>query len=202
MGQVCGNLEEFLESLCIHLVAHQCQQNRQRKCDGNGVQTDDQCIDNGIAKHVGIEVALEVLQTNPVTAPDALRRAEVLEGYGHTIHGQIGKTEKDPIPDVIGYGHLHTPNLYRYGNKTIFNVGSVGAPVEMMNSGEENLKSKFSTMSSYLIIEGELGALNLSSISFNFVRIPYDIEKEIKYLEESDMPNKEVIIKSLRTANH
>ncbi len=114
----------------------------------------------------------------------------------------IGKTEKDPIPDVIGYGHLHTPNLYRYGNKTIFNVGSVGAPVEMMNSGEENLKSKFSTMSSYLIIEGELGALNLSSISFNFVRIPYDIEKEIKYLEESDMPNKEVIIKSLRTANH
>ena len=41
-----------------------------------------------------------------------------------------------------------------------------------------------------------------SSISFNLVRVPYDIEKEIKYLEESDMPNKEIIIQSLKTANH
>lgn len=114
----------------------------------------------------------------------------------------IGKTENDPIPDVIGFGHLHTPNLYRFGNKTIFNVGSVGVPVEMSNEGEENVTSKFSTMSSYMILEGELGSKELSSISFNLVRVPYDIEKEIKYLEESDMPNKEFIIQSLKTANH
>ena len=114
----------------------------------------------------------------------------------------IGKKESDPVPDIIGYGHLHTPNLYRFGNKTIFNVGSVGVPVEMLNDGEETPTSKFSTMSSYMIVEGELGSAELSSISFNIVRLPYDIEKEIKYLKESDMPNKEVIIKALRTANH
>ena len=38
----------------------------------------------------------------------------------------LGKTKDDPIPDVIGYGHIHTPNVFRYKNKTIFNTGSVG----------------------------------------------------------------------------
>lgn len=114
----------------------------------------------------------------------------------------IGKTDKDPIPDVIGYGHLHTPNIYRFSNKTIFNVGSVGVPVEMANEGEETDSSKFSTMSSYMILEGDLNSKELSSLSFTMVRIPYDIEKEIEYLKQSDMPNKDIIMKSLKTANH
>ena len=53
-------------------------------------------------------------------------------------------------------------------------------------------------MSSYMILEGELDSKELSSISFTLVRVPYDIEKEIKYLEASNMPNKEIIIKSLK----
>ena len=114
----------------------------------------------------------------------------------------IGKTENDPVPDIVGYGHLHTPNLYRFGNKTIFRVGSVGIPVEMINEGEENASSKYSTMSSYFILEGEWNAKELSPISFTLVRLPYPIEKEIAYLKSSDMPNKEIIIESLKTANH
>lgn len=114
----------------------------------------------------------------------------------------IGKTDTAPIPDIIGYGHLHTPNIFRFKNKTIFNVGSVGVPVEMNNEGDENETSKFSTMASYMILEGEFGSKKLSSICFTLVRLPYDINKEIVDLENSDMPNKELIIKSLKTANH
>lgn len=114
----------------------------------------------------------------------------------------IGKTENEPVPDVVGYGHLHTPNIYRFGNKTIFNVGSVGVPVEMVNEGEENSSSKFSTMSSYMILEGESNSKKLSPICFTLVRIPYDIDKEIEFLKNSDMPNKEIIMQSLKTANH
>lgn len=114
----------------------------------------------------------------------------------------IGKTDSDPIPDVVGYGHLHTPNLFRFKNKTIFNVGSVGIPVEMMNDGLANETSKFSTMASYMILEGNFDSRTLGSISYTLVRLPYDIEEEIKYLEQSDMPNKEIIITSLITANH
>lgn len=114
----------------------------------------------------------------------------------------IGKTKNDPIPDIVGYGHIHTPNIYRFKNKTIFNVGSVGVPVEMLNEGDVNETSKFSTMSSYMILEGNMNSKELSSISFNLVRVPYNIEKEIEYLNNSDMPNKDIIIKSLQTANH
>ena len=113
----------------------------------------------------------------------------------------IGKTESDPVPDIIGYGHIHTPNIYRFKNKTVFNPGSLGIPTEMLNSADFNETCKFSTVSSYIILEGTLNSKELSSISFNLVRIPYDIEQEVKYLEESDMPNKHFIINSLRCAN-
>ena len=114
----------------------------------------------------------------------------------------IGKTEKDPIPDVVGYGHLHTPNLFRFKNKTIFNVGSVGIPVEMMNESEDDETNKFSTMASYMYLEGNLDSRKLSSFNITLVRVPYCIDNEIKALEESNMPNKDMIIKSLKTAIH
>lgn len=114
----------------------------------------------------------------------------------------IGKTENDPTPNIVGYGHLHTPNIFRFKNKTIFNVGSVGVPVEMMNNSEQDEESKFSTLASYMILEGNLNSKKLAQISFTLVRVPYDIEKEIEYLQDSNMPNKDLIIKSLLTANH
>lgn len=114
----------------------------------------------------------------------------------------IGKTDRDPIPDAIGYGHLHTPNLFRFKNKTIFNVGSVGVPIEMMNESENDETNKFSTMASYMILEGILDSKKLSTFNIIHVRVPYDIETEINYLKVSNMPNKDMIIKSLKTAIH
>lgn len=114
----------------------------------------------------------------------------------------LGKTDADPIPDVIGYGHIHTPNIIRFGNKTIFNPGSVGMPIEMINRNSPNITSKFSTVCSYVILEGTYGSLELSSFSITVVRLPYDFEKEIEYLENSDMPNKNKVISSLRTASN
>lgn len=112
----------------------------------------------------------------------------------------IGKTENDPVPDIVGYGHIHTPNIFRFGNKTIFNTGSVGIPVEMANEDENDETNKFSTMASYAILEGEFGSRTLGGISITLVRVPYDIEAEIKDLEASNMPYKDLIIKNLRTA--
>ena len=112
----------------------------------------------------------------------------------------IGKTEKDPIPDIVGFGHIHTPLLVRYKNKTIFNSGSVGIPVEMYNNDEKDESNKFSTVASYTILEGYYGKTELDSISFNSVRIPYNINQEVEDLKNSDMPNKEVIIRTLTSA--
>ena len=113
----------------------------------------------------------------------------------------LGKTENEPEPDIVGYGHIHTPFLVRHKNKTLFNTGSVGASVEMLNSDINDSSNKFSTLASYMILEGNYNSKQLSSISFNLVRVPYDIEKEISSLEQSDMPGKEIRIFSLRTAS-
>ena len=112
----------------------------------------------------------------------------------------IGKSKKDKEPDIVGFGHSHTPCLLRFKNKMLFNPGSVGFPVEMLNKYENDKSNKFSTFASYIIIEGVYNSKKLCSISFNFVRVPYDIEKEVKMIEKSDIPNKDVLIRSLRTA--
>ena len=70
----------------------------------------------------------------------------------------------------------------------------------MLNSNLNDESNKFSTMASYIIIEGNYNSKDLASISFNLVRVPYDIEKEIKYLEQSDMPSKNIAIRSLKGA--
>lgn len=112
----------------------------------------------------------------------------------------INKTDKDYTPDIVGFGHIHTPCLVRYKNKTIFNPGSVGIPIEMHNNNINDESNKFSTVASYTIIEGYYEKKELDSISFNCVRIPYNIQKEVDDLKKSDMPNKDTIIKSLLSA--
>ena len=112
----------------------------------------------------------------------------------------IGKSSDDPEPDIVGYGHIHTPCLVRYKNKTLFNPGSVGIPVEMMNSDIHDKSNKFSTLASYIVIEGNYNSKELDSISFNLVRVPYNIQKEIDAIEASDLPNKKMVIRSLKGA--
>lgn len=112
----------------------------------------------------------------------------------------ISKSDSDPTPDIVGYGHIHTPCLVRIKNKTLFNPGSVGIPVEMMNTDIDDESNKFSTLASYIIIEGDYDSRKLGSISFQFVRVPYDIEKELSDIEASDMPNKNIVYRSLKGA--
>lgn len=112
----------------------------------------------------------------------------------------LGKTENDPIPDIVCFGHIHTPCIVRFKNKTILNPGSVGIPVEMLNHDIDDKSNKFSTLASYIIMEGFYQSQDLDSISFQLVRIPYDIEKEIHDLEVSDMPSRDMIIRSLKGA--
>ena len=61
--------------------------------------------------------------------------------------------------------------------------------------------NRFSTLASYIILEGTYGSKDLSTFSINLVRVPFDINKEIEYLQNSDMPGKEKMINSLQTAS-
>jgi protein phosphatase len=91
--------------------------------------------------------------------------------------------------DVIGYGDIHSAHIDNFDGKTIFNVGSVGNPLDI-------------TQASYGIIEGKLNDINNSPLAVSLIRVPYDIELAVNHAELSDMPDKNEYINELRTAKY
>jgi protein phosphatase len=90
------------------------------------------------------------------------------------------KTISDKTADVVIYGHIHHPYLDRLYNKTLINVGSVGNSFDVIRNDEKDSNILETTKSNYLIIEGEFGEREYGSeISFQFVRVSYDVEKEL-----------------------
>ena len=152
------------------------------------------------ASPFGLDYVFNPMFSNKNTIYSATEIHNGLELFENTEF--IGKTKVDPIPDIVGYGHIHTPNIFRIGNKTIFNPGSIGMPIEMLNDNPSDKTNQFSTVASYIILEGNYESKVLSSISFNLVRLPYNIEEEIKLLEKSTLPSKNRVIAELRSATN
>lgn len=152
------------------------------------------------ASPFGLDYVFNPMFSNKDTIYSATEIYDGMELFENTAF--IGKTAEDLVPDIVGYGHIHTPNIVRTHNKTIFNPGSVGMPIEMLNDNFFDRTNKFSTVASYIILEGNLNSKDFSSISFNLIRLPYNIEEEIKLLEASNMPSKNKVITELRSATN
>lgn len=89
-------------------------------------------------------------------------------------------TNSQNIADVIIYGHIHAQYLDRIYNRTLVNAGSVGNPIDVIRNDKKDGNNIETTRANYLIIEGDLNSKNYNnSLSFQFVRIPYNIEKEL-----------------------
>lgn len=83
--------------------------------------------------------------------------------------------------DVVIYGHIHHPYMDKLYNKTIINVGSVGNSFDVIRNKNKDSDVLETTKSNYLIIEGEYESKEYSSeISFQFIKIPYNIDKELE----------------------
>lgn len=91
--------------------------------------------------------------------------------------------------DVIGYGDIHTAYLQHIEDKTLFNTGSVGNPLDM-------------TQASYTILEGAYLEADPAPFSIASVRVPYDIELAVREAQESGMPELEPYIVELRTGTY
>lgn len=88
----------------------------------------------------------------------------------------ISQTEAD----VVIYGHIHHPYMDKIYNKTIINVGSVGNAFDVVRNPLKDSNVLETTKANYLIIEGEYGSTKYNSdISFQYVKVPYDIDKEL-----------------------
>lgn len=94
-------------------------------------------------------------------------------------------TISQEVADVVIYGHIHHPYMDKLYNKTIINVGSVGNSFDVIRNPQKDSNVLETTKSNYLIIEGDYGSKEYSSeISFQFIKVPYNIEKE---LEDEDI---------------
>ncbi len=88
--------------------------------------------------------------------------------------------------DVVGYGDIHGAYIDHFEGKTLFNVGSVGNPLDMPQA-------------TYGIIEGKINDKNKWPFTISLVRVPYDIELAIYQAELTDMPEKQEYINELKT---
>jgi len=96
------------------------------------------------------------------------------------------KTCSDKKADIVIYGHNHAQNLEKLYNRTLINTGSVGNTTELIRDKEKDANPKEITQAHYLIIEGEYNSkIYDSALSFQFVRLPYNVQKEL----ESTKPN-------------
>ncbi|MGB3328226.1 MAG: metallophosphoesterase family protein, partial [Thermomicrobiales bacterium] len=70
-------------------------------------------------------------------------------------------TDPEFVPDVVGYGDIHTAYLRCFPGKLLFNAGSVGNPLDL-------------TRATYAVLEAAG-----DSLSVNLVYVAYDIEAEL-----------------------
>ena len=91
------------------------------------------------------------------------------------------KTISQKDADVIIYGHIHHQYMDVLYNKTLINVGSVGDAFNTVRNPQKDSNVQETTRANYLIIEGEEGNTQYGGeISFNFIKVCYDIDKELE----------------------
>lgn len=124
-------------------------------------------------------------------------------------------TLSSDIADIVIYGHTHLQYMDKIYNRTIVNVGSVGNSIDIVRNNDLDANPKETTQANYLIIEGSLDSKEYdSSLTFQFVRVPYDIEKELSSpkiniekdayiieLCEGKYRDTKKLVKSLKTRN-
>jgi protein phosphatase len=100
----------------------------------------------------------------------------------------ITPLEKNKTPDVVGFGDIHAALIEPIDEqKTLFNTGSVGNPLDIPQA-------------SYAILHGNFNSRQPGPFSIEMVRVPYDIEQEISIAKEMGMPGLEAYAFELRNA--
>lgn len=91
------------------------------------------------------------------------------------------KTKTNERADVIIYGHTHAQDLEKLYNRTLINTGSVGNTTSIIRDEEKDANIEEITQAHYLIIEGKYQTKTYeNSLSFQFVKVPYNIQKELE----------------------
>ena len=102
---------------------------------------------------------------------------------------QLFYDENNNEPDIVVYADIHKQYLEKIRNKTIVNIGSIGNALEISNEVNENDDMSEITQAHYCIIEGEINCKERKSLSIQFVRVPYNINKELELAKQRNIPS-------------
>jgi predicted phosphodiesterase len=92
----------------------------------------------------------------------------------------------NPAPDIVGYGDIHNAYMHSLDQKVLFNVGSVGNPLDL-------------PMASYAILSGTMNSETPAPFCVDFVRVVYDIEAEVELAYRCGVPEADAYAVELRT---
>lgn len=115
---------------------------------------------------------------------------------------KLFEDESGIIPDIILYGDIHIQYMQKFYNKTLVNVGSIGNVVEYLHHDRNIKDMSETTQAYYTILEGEYGERTRSSLSIQFIKVPYDINKEIEIARKNGIPSLDNYILELTTAEY
>ena len=117
--------------------------------------------------------------TNTANDQVVLNNSDIETKYKMFLPSEYTRSNK--VADVVIYGHIHHPYMDQIYNKTLINVGSVGNSFNTIRNESKDSNVLETTRACYLIVEGEYESKEYNSeISFQFIKVPYDIEKELK----------------------
>ena len=123
---------------------------------------------------------VRLFHATPIVNNKAILNVDSIETkYQMFLPSENTCTQK--VADVVIYGHIHHPYMDKIYNKTLINVGSVGNSFDVIRNDNKDSSVLETTKSNYLIVEGEYGLQEYTSdISFQFVKVPYSIDKELE----------------------
>ncbi len=112
--------------------------------------------------------------------------------FDHTreeFAGMFATTEltgPGPEPTMVGYGDVHDAYVETFRGRTLFNVGSVGNPLDEPTP-------------SYAVLEGVPDSPDPGPFSLHLVRVPYDVDLELAVARDLRMPQYGPWERELRT---
>lgn len=88
-------------------------------------------------------------------------------------------TNSQNIADIVICGHIHKSYMMKVFNRTIVNVGSVGNSFETYRHKDKDADYRNVTKACYVILSGNIDSDEIGPVSYEFIELDYDIDKEL-----------------------
>jgi predicted phosphodiesterase len=131
---------------------------------------------------------IRLFHASPVGVYHRVRQTDSIEKL-QAMFENTDLTGDGAAPDIVGYGDIHRAYLRTFPHRMLFNVGSVGNPLD-------------TPQAAYAILEGIDGSAQAAPFGIQLIRVPYDIERAIRDAAERDMPELAAYARELRTAEY